>query len=208
MMKVHIFGDSHARFCFSGMPNASNHAINSITMHRVGRDGLKIVNCKASGARDGDIAFFIFGEVDCRCHIERQVAMGRVYENVLSELIDSYFHTLALNSSQFRNLHIVIVSIVPPVRHSDYHGANPPLQSDHPFPFVGSDERRVQITRDVNSALAERAKAVGYQFLNIYDFYSRPEDGTLKFELSDRVCHIKDNTYILEQALKMISTLN
>lgn len=196
-MKSHIFGDSHARFCFSGMPGSVNHAVNSMTMYRVGRDGPEAMNCNVA---DGDIVFFLFGEIDCRCHIERQVLLGREYQEVVDKLLDSYFHTLNLISPLCRK---IVVCIPPPMRYSDYLLNNCPLPSDFPFPFIGSDERRVQITRDMNDGLRKRCRIYGFHFLDFYDHYAR-EDGTLKYEMSDKICHILDNEYILKEAQEIL----
>jgi hypothetical protein len=159
-------------------------------MHRVGRDGL---DCYACGVREGDTVYFVFGEIDCRCHIHKQVNLGSNYEDVIEELMDSYFRIMLANAKGIR---IIVVSIIPPVKYEDFLGANPPLDDSHPFPFVGSDETRVKITRDMNNGLEERCKKFGFDFLNIYDHYAR-EDGTLKFELSDGICHIADNAHVL-----------
>ncbi len=189
------------------MPNSVNHSVNSMTMHRVGRDGLEAVNCRASGVKDGDAVFFVFGEIDCRCHIEKQIASGREYGDVLKQLVESYLTTITTNCKEFFTIYPVVVSVVPPVSYADFLSANPPLSDDHGFPFVGSNERRVKITKDLNEALKIGCKSRGYHFLDIHDHYARSEDGTLKFELSDRICHVKDNSYILDRATKLMLTL-
>lgn len=204
-MRSHIFGDSHAEYSFAGMPDSANHARGSMTMHRVGRDGLDAVNFKTNGVNDGNIVFLIFGEVDCRCHIHRQVNLGRKYEDILEELVENYFRTIRKNAVLYSELNIVIVSVVPPVTMVDYHNSNPPLDSEHPFPFIGSDARRVEITRDMNARLKTKAESFNYYFLDINGYYSRP-DGTLKFELSDGRCHIKDNAYVIARAQELIDS--
>lgn len=206
-MSFHIFGDSHARACFAGMPNSVNHAANSMTMHRVGRDGLNAVNCKANGVVDGNTVFWVFGEIDCRCHVQRQVDLGREYENVMKELVENYFRTIRQNDIQFEKLKHVIVSVVPPVRMEDFYRVNPPLPAEHPFPFVGSDERRVEITKDMNRRLETKAREHEYRFLDINTHYTR-DDGTLKFELSDGICHVRDNAFILSISKHVLDELD
>ena len=69
--------------------------------------------------------------------------------------------------------------------------------------MIGTDEERVLYTQLMNRSLKEKCIEEGFTFFNYYDDYARL-DGTLKFELSDGICHIKDNSMLLEKLEKIL----
>ena len=91
---INVFGDSHGSFMFSNertqiprnersvfsyTDGKKTHKIpfsinwfGSKTMHSIGRDGLMALNLKNFGVSEGDVAVFVFGEVDARCHVGKQ----------------------------------------------------------------------------------------------------------------------------------------
>lgn len=198
---IYIYGDSHGRFNMANFQlQHINHSQDSITMHRIGRD-CSIVNFTPECIGSKNITLLFYGEVDCRCHIGRQVALGRNLNDIIDELVKSYIDTIRNSIPKFK--HIIIGSITPPMKKELYeakHGA-----ITHEFPFVGSDQERVFYTKTVNSKLAEYCKQYGFLFLDTYDYYANP-DGTLKYELSDTIVHIQDNSYIHRKLLDLVRT--
>ena len=82
---IHVFGDSHANWGFSNFGkhhydynyNTLNipfsvHWIINKTMHGIGKDGLRVLNIASYNMQENDIAVFVFGEIDARCHIGKQ----------------------------------------------------------------------------------------------------------------------------------------
>jgi hypothetical protein len=177
-----VYGDSHAAATFRGM--GIDRSQSSKTMHGVGRRG--VPNFNASDHTKDSIAVFCFGEVDCRCHIQRQINLGRREDDVIQELVDAYLATV--NQSVGTN---VVVAVIPPTRQADYESVNGPIT--HHLPFVGTDEDRVRFTRKVNDRLAKHPL-----FFDPYAPYTRP-DGCLNFALSDGTVHIKDNSLVKAQ---------
>jgi hypothetical protein len=195
-----IFGDSHARFNFKNLsiPNL-NLSENSITMHRIGRDNT-IAHFNPEYNSLDNIFILCYGEVDCRCHIARQIALGRDKYEICKSLVENYFNTIKNNIISYKS--IIIVSVTPPTSKKLFN-----LPDDFPFPMLGDDEERVDNTKIINSLLEEYCKIYGYTFLNIYNFYA-DYDGTLCSKYSDMIVHIEDNKYILEKVSEILSNLN
>ena len=193
---IFVFGDSHANMNLRGF-ECNNLYQNSITMHRIGRDGI-IPNFNKSFNNSENTFIFFYGEVDCRCHIARQIALGRELPEIVEELTSKYFQTIKNNIKCYKK--IIIGSIVPSLRRRDWEDDNGPIT--HEFPMIGTDEERVIYTKLMNKSLLEKCKEHNFIFLEFYSHYSR-QDGTLNFELSDGVCHIKENKFIID-SLKLI----
>jgi len=195
---IYLFGDSHAMFSFRNLPlEHTDLHCSSITMFRIGRDK-QIIHFNKDNLKIGDIVVLSYGEVDCRCHIQRQINLGNHEDVVIQELVDNYFDTIKKNI--VIDVKVVIVGIIPPTKQYDYEKINGPIQ--HEFPFVGSDEDRVRFTRKVNNYMNEEANKYGYIFFNPYSFYTR-EDGTLKYELSDTIVHIRNNSFFLNKFIEL-----
>lgn len=196
---IYIYGDSHALLNFKNLsiPHVNCYE-NGITMHRIGRDRT-IVNFSDLHIHPDNIYVFQYGEVDCRCHIGRQKLLGREIHDICIELVSKYFESIAHNISAFKK--IIVCAIVPPTRRNDYESLHGPIT--HEFPFVGMDEERVEYTNSMNNLIQEYCEIYGYMFFNPYDYYKR-SDGTLKFELSDRLVHISNNEHILSEIELMI----
>ena len=201
---IYIYGDSHAHFSFKNLtlPH-SNLWRASITMHRVGRDN-KIINfINADFLQNNDIIILAYGEVDCRCHIQRQVDMGRNEDDIINELVTNYTKTIK-NNITAANVKVIIVGVIPPTKQTDYEGRHGPIT--HEFPFVGSDENRVRYTRKTNNLLEEAAKNNKYIYFNPYSYYTR-DDGTLKHELTDLNVHLGDNSQFLKSFMALYETI-
>ena len=192
---IYIYGDSHANASFKNLKLVYKNCYeNSITMFRIGRDNT-IINFKKDEIRNkDDVIVLSYGEVDCRCHIQKQIDNGRKEDDIIHELVRKYCETLRNNI--VTNNKIILVGVIPPTKQCDYEAIHGPIL--HEFPFVGKDADRVRYTNKVNEQLQELAKTHNYIYFNPYSYYTR-DDGTLKFELSDTTGHLRDNTYFLEQ---------
>jgi hypothetical protein len=190
---IFIYGDSHARFSFKNlnMPH-KNYSCDSITMFRTGRDNT-IINFKNEHDSNSTLCF-VYGEVDCRCHIKRQILLGNSEDAVIYDLIDKYFKSIKTNVTVYKK--IVIVAIIPPTRQEDYEKLHGPIT--HEYPFVGTDNERVRFTGKANKLIESLCIRNGYTFFNPYHNYTR-EDGTLKHELSDLCVHVGNNQMFLKE---------
>jgi hypothetical protein len=94
---LNIYGDSHGFLSFRGLTmNHRNLSQFSRTMFRIGRDN-QIVNFQPSHSSKDTIFCLVYGEVDVRGHVGKQVHYGRHHETVCKELVDAYFRTIRQN---------------------------------------------------------------------------------------------------------------
>ena len=199
---LYLYGDSHVRFSFKQLPIPhKNYHEPSITMFRIGRDNT-IINFNSDEHNSNSIICIVYGEVDCRCHIQRQVDLGKEEDIVITELVERYFITLQNNIRA--NKRVIIVGVIPPMRRRAYEDIHGPIL--HEFPFVGTDDARVRYTRKINAMICQLCRQYGYIYFNPYERYEN-EDGTLQYEYSDQACHLGNNSYFLEEFIKLYHTI-
>jgi hypothetical protein len=173
-------------------------------MFRIGRDNQIINFSKEHNSKDR-IFCLAYGEVDVRGHVGKQVHYGRHHETVCKELVDAYFLTIQRNITEFKS--IVIVAVSPPTASKDHEQCK--IHSEvtgGPIPFIGTDKDRVIYRIRINELLEEGCSRLGYIFFNPYAFCTR-DDGTLKYELSDKCIHVGQNAIILGEFQKLITSL-
>jgi hypothetical protein len=202
---LNIYGDSHALISFQGLKLDNRNLFQfARTKYRVGRDS-HIINFNSKYLSRDRVFCFVYGEVDVRCHIGKQVNYGRHHESVCKELVDSYIQAIKKTILEYKA--IIIVAISPPTAENDHKPCNIHTEATGgPLPFVVNDASRVIYRNRMNELLQGACLENGYVFFNPYDFYTRP-DGTLKYELSDSCIHIGDNKHFLEEFYKLYGTL-
>ena len=202
---LNIYGDSHALLSFRNLQLDHRNLFQfSKTMFRIGRDN-HIINFKLNHLSRERVFCLAYGEVDVRGHIGKQVHYGRHHENVCKDLVNTYLLTIKNNITEYKA--IVIMAISPPTASKDHEQCN--IHNDTnggPIPFIGTDSDRVIYRNRMNELLEEGCLRLGYIFFNPYDIYTR-EDGTLKYELSDKCIHVGQNTHILNEFQKLIGSL-
>ena len=189
---LYIFGDSHACVSFQNLqiPHKNMYQ-NSVTMFRIGRDNT-IINYNLDIDIASNTILLCYGEVDCRCHIGKQVNLGRNEDTVIIELVSDYFKTIKNN---IKNAKVIITSVIPPTSQIDFEIINGPIT--HEFPFVNSDEDRVRYTAKVNKRIEEFCLLNNYIYFDGYSFCRR-DTGTLSYEFSDKCVHLKDNSHFIQ----------
>jgi hypothetical protein len=167
-------------------------------MFRIGRDNI-IINFNKDIIQKDDIIILSYGEVDCRCHIQRQINLGINEDDIINELVSNYFKTIKNNIINI-DAKIIIVGVIPPTKQYDFEILNGKILLE--FPFVGSDECRVRYTNKVNKLLEEFSIINNYIYFNPYSYYERP-DGTLKHEFSDSTVHLRNNSFFLNNFIRL-----
>ena len=201
---IYLFGDSHCNNNFKNLPLPNmNLYRNSITMHRVGRDHLNFINWRMLNIADNDTVIYQFGEVDCRCHVGKQRLLGRDTVDIITELTQNYIMSILLNKQMYNNIKIIVCCIPPPIMCKDDTSRTESIIN--PYPVVGTDSDRVIYTKMANDYLCSYCKNVGFTFFDYYDYYA-DKDGLLRLELSDNICHIADNKYILEKIIPILNS--
>ena len=187
---IYIYGDSHASFCFSKLYTSKIiQSVAGVTMHRVGRDQ-KIPYFDISNHTMQTILCFMYGEVDCRCHIRVQVNIGGDEDDIIKTLVDKYID--AIHNSVGSYSKIVVVGVPPPTENAESD-----LSVEHDFPFVGFNLDRVRYTTKVNRLLKEKCNELSYVFFAPYSFYT-DTNGCLIRMYSDGGVHIRDSTHFIE----------
>ena len=205
--KIHVVGDSHASFCFTNvipvgvkrehsvytlpLPDQSSgkgfrklacciHWMGPMTMFRVGRDQLRAVHLRQMGVREKDITVFVFGEIDVRCHIEKQSQLqNRSMEAVVEDLIKAYLAAILRNKALFKQLQCVVCTVVPPTDKA----------FNVKFPFYGALDTRISLTKHLNAVLRQQCAAYGLPVLDLYTPHCTAH-GDLRYECSDGGVHI------------------
>ena len=199
---IFIYGDSHAKFSFLklDLPFMDKHEV-SITMHRLGRDN--VINNFNSNEHDHDsILIFNYGEIDCRCHIQKQINAGGNKDEIIKTLVNNYFTTIKNSINKYKK--IIVVGIIPPTQQNDYEELYGPIT--HEFPFVGTDNERVEYTIKMNNLIEEQCNFNNFIYFNPYDYYTRT-NGTLKYELSDKCVHLGDNSIFLKKFSELYTSI-
>lgn len=212
--RIHIFGDSHASFCFSNERTAiprdeqslfyynnipilfAIHWLGAKTMYSIGKNGLNAVNLKNFGIENNDVVVFVFGEIDARCHIGKQRdENNRELDEVIETLVINFLNTLNQNKLMFQKLHYVIMSIMPPTDNI-YNVC---------LPYHGTLEDRVTITQKINKKLYELSNTYEFDFFDIYSLYATLT-GELDITKSDKVVHVNSlyNDQIKKNVLDML----
>lgn len=202
---IYIYGDSHAERSFKNLtlPHA-NQFCNAVTMFRIGRDNI-IINFDKNCIQKGDTIILVYGEIDCRCHIQKQLNLKRNENDIIYELVNHYINTIQ-NNTMGLDIKIIIVGVIPPVNINDFEKGGGRMVV-HEHSYHGSDEERVRYTLKVNNLLEELSNKNNFIYFNPYNYYTS-DDGTLKFEFSDHNCHIgDDNTHILEKFIELYEKL-
>ncbi len=96
-------------------------------MFRICRDN-KIINFdKDKIINENDTIVLSYGEIDYRCHIQRQINNGINEDDIINYLVNNYFITIKNNIVQ--KCKIIIVGIIPPTKQNDYELINGGIKS-------------------------------------------------------------------------------
>lgn len=186
MITLHTVGDSHASAAHGPwtftLPNAqlAPHHLGPRLMYTFGRTP-DIVDLRSLGVMDGDWVVFCFGEIDCRCHVLKYVTETTSVVQIVTELVDRYVSAIVSACTGLRVRRLVM--FVTPTMAG--------IEVPHEFPYLGTDQQRVEVTRTMNTALCKACAANSLEFIDLTEHYSGP-DGLLRRELSDGNCHMKD----------------
>jgi len=188
-----VFGDSHSEFCFSGVARCAPHLLGFHTMHRIGRDGLGILDIRNHGVRDGDTAVFIFGEIDVRLHIGRQRdEQGRNPDEIIADLVTRYFRTIVENARNNPKVRLIVSSVVPPSERTPYE-----VQPKH-----GTLSDRVLFARRLNARIRRECGGHGFGHLDLFTPFAL-DDGSMNPAFCRDTVHVsKEFHRIVELALR------
>lgn len=212
---IHVFGDSHASFCFRSISTLAVlpvsigsknlvlpleiYWLGPITMHRVGRDGLSFLDLRNYFIQEKDVVVFVFGEIDVRCHIGKQRdTKNRDLAEIIETLATNYINTILQNQKLFSSLTCIVCSVTPPI---DGYGRNNPE-----YPFYGQLSDRVAITCELNKKIQQLCQKHNLLFLDFYDLYT-DHQGALNLKFADPTVHIDSifNVPIKKRLVELIA---
>lgn len=168
---IRTVGDSHAIHPWHKIPGVVTSSVGPMLMHSFGLSPQHHI--LAGVPRDG-ILVFCWGEIDCRCHVNK----FQPWQETVDKLAANYLDCIRRITLGFGE--VWIFNVVPPPRRARA------LESNG-FPFVGTDEERLGYVRRLNDRLRESE----FVFVDVYDSYA-DEDGFLRMELSDCHVHLSD----------------
>lgn len=218
---IHIFGDSHCSI-YKYIPEITVHNVGPVTMHRVGRDGVRsaarrcgpqtqagqdreralgVKLCSAPdrngsafqkhGIKNGDFVVFVFGEIDVRNHIGKQIDLNRNEDEVVKTLAESYLQKIHEEASAFDSVTCAVRFVTPvseqtrePIRH----------------PAYGTKEYRVQLVNKLNGLLRDESPRYGVVYIEGYDEFVAENGFVSSVYCSDGIhLHKKALPLLLEQ---------
>jgi hypothetical protein len=196
---IFLFGDSHINFAFKNTDlTVIDKHVSSITMYRIGRDNI-ILNYDSLIDNINNIICISYGEIDCRCHIHKQILLGNNEDDIITNLVENYFKTINNTIKKYKK--IIIFAVIPPTKRDEYEKINGPIT--HEYPFVGTDNERLRYTNKINNLIEEYCAKFNFLYFNPYEYY-KTSDGFLNFELSDKTVHIGNNHKLIELFKKLL----
>lgn len=190
---VVVFGDSHAHFCFSGIPRCRVHWLRETTMHRIGRDGLSALDIREYGVPEQATVVFCFGEIDVRCHIGKQADLRNCsLEEVVADLVGRYEASILANTRVSSVARVAVSSVVPPTS----------LHYDPTFPCYGTLEERISVTQALNRSLRDMTRKNGMSYIDLYAVF-RNADGAMDERFRDGSVHVrKEFSHLVDACLQ------
>lgn len=189
-MSIHTFGDSHSFFGWDS--TVQKHWIGPVLCYSFGTQNLNRLNISNFNLKNGDTIIFCFGEIDCRCHINKHVSSNVTYNQIIDAIVYRYFDAIQKN---LKNLNVTlknvcVYNVVPPVKKCN-------IDENRDGLFLGTDEERKQYVLYFNKKIREYCELNNFIFFDIYNNYV-DNDGYLNKELSDGIVHIKNGLYLSE----------
>ena len=207
METIHCIGDSHVSF-FSGtdwlmpqwpepsgtrdrLPFFRTYRVGPVLAWSLGRDGAamqgreKVEEVLRMAVPPGAPVLFLFGEIDCRCHLLRQAEkQGRPSAALAEECADVYFDAVL----ELAGGRPVLFCSLPASTQKRLEGA------EEEFPTVGTCLDRNALIRAFHAHLAERCQAKGVAFVDFFD--SLVDESGVPF-----CCFFRDKIHLPQRAM-------
>lgn len=202
-MILHTFGDSHAihyggwdKINISGLTIIMNHLPGKL-MYSFGRDRMSVVS--SFNVVDDDMVCFCFGEIDCRCHINK---FEPNWKKTIDDVVENYFINICDNVKLYKNLQVLVFNVVPPLERESPEYLW--IEKGNGLPSLGTDVDRKKYTLYMNEKISENCVKYNYIFFNVYEKYINEKD-YLREDLSDGNCHIKNPIYMEEFLINLLN---
>ena len=200
-MTLHTFGDSHAEWAFKEISGVATHPMYSKLCYSFGRLGIEMLNISDEKyeVKSRDTALFLFGEIDCSCHIYKQAKIqNKDFTLIINELVENYINAIEINKKMISSLNIICSSLPPSVKVEEvFYEPTTDGEQWIKHRFLGTDDERLGYVDYFNSRLKLSAQKNNYIFIDICTPY-QTSDGFLNRKYSDTSVHIRDPIFIKE----------
>jgi hypothetical protein len=193
-----FYGDSHGIMMFQELKIQNTNMCDiGKTMFSMGRD-TRILNFNPDDMDEKSTPCFVYGEVDVRCHIGKQVLLGRDLNSICKSLVSNYFKTIRTLVRVYKK--IIVAAVPPPTDPADHTH-----EGGHhtPLPFIGTNAERLLYTNTLNANIKDFCLQYGYVYFDPYDPYKRG-DGCLNYSLSDGCIHIGNTDHVHAEFAKIL----
>lgn len=198
MITIHTFGDSHsiAGWGNINLPDVTitTHHLGARLMHTFNSQKLQMVDLRERRHHvwNGDYVCFCFGEIDCRCHVNKHIADN---PDVIKMLVAGYENAIEVVSDIPKEITVMVYNVIPTIERGTKFD-NPMGQ----FAYQGTPQEIRGYTLRMNALLKEMCQRHDWIFMDIYDAYCN-EHGFLNMDLADSSLHIKNPVH-MENFLK------
>ena len=175
---TYVYGDSHAFNYFAHVPRCRVVKSDHMTMHRIGRDGLRVLDF--AGIPNGRNAVVCFGEIDVRVHVfASRDGDCRGVSDIINDLCVGYINTILQNKRNYSWVNIIVCSVTPPKNYCDELSGI----------ISGHISDRVDATKAINKYLEAVCPVYGLMYIDLYKYLS-DDNGILVAEYSDGQHHM------------------
>jgi hypothetical protein len=162
---IWVVGDSHSLLFKS--PIFNTQYIGPATAFRLGSSEStnnsreKIMNfLKSLNKKKNYKVLFVFGEIDCRIHINKTVIKTRNSENkIIYDTAGKYIEFIKELQLRFPNVEILVFNILPSGEQGNFYNIE----------NYADRKKRMEITRRLNTALLNECKKEVIPFINVFD---------------------------------------
>ena len=203
-------GDSHSACTYyAGLSDVVH--LGPVTMYRIGRDCnlASLMICSLLGMDDEhgvprylrthmyrllsatNVVLF-FGEIDCRVHVHKHIALDESVDNTCGRLASQYIAAIKAMQAQHPKVQFITSSIVPPTN----------FTGDVNFPTAGRLDERVMYTNSVNNHLSQLSVEYGLRYADFAKNIPVGTDGAMLDQYHDGTVHLnRKYAYLIDQEL-------
>lgn len=171
---IHCFGDSHTSI-LSGenrlIPAGTNLVREPFSINHLGpylAYNLPRKNWGGFQCALEDSVLFSFGEIDCRCHINKNITSEKTYQSIIENMVELYMDLL----SGYTCKNIYVLDIAPCLVEYPFkiYFDQSPSEVGQDYHHQGTLEQRNAYKRYMSLLLEEECYLRGYKFIKVFDY--------------------------------------
>ena len=112
-MTIHTVGDSHS---LNGWwDGIIIHHLGAILCYSFGKEIFNRCDIRSFDLKDGDSIIFCFGEIDCRCHVHKNILPEKSYQQIIDEIVNDYIHAIKANIESISQISLHLCTFKTPI---------------------------------------------------------------------------------------------